>query len=120
VSVLALVIAVIGVYGLLAYTVVQRMPEFGIRLALGASAPQVSWLLLREAMLRVLIGVAGGLLSAWWLARWMESLLFGVHPHDIATFSGVAGLLVLTSLAAVLLPALRAAKIDPTVALRSE
>ena len=120
VSGLALLIAVIGVYGLLAYTVAQRMPEFGIRLTLGASPLRISWLLLRQAMLQVLAGVAGGLLGAWWLARWLESLLFGVHPHDVATFTGVAGLLVLSSLAALLVPARRAMNIDPMTALRAE
>ncbi|MBZ5592991.1 MAG: ABC transporter permease [Acidobacteriia bacterium] len=120
VSGFALLIALVGVYGLLAYTVAQRVPELGIRLALGASPLEVSWLLLRQTMLRVLTGVAAGLLSAWWLARGLESLLFGVGPHDPATFAGVAGILVLASLAAVLAPARRAVKIDPTRALRAE
>jgi len=120
VSGFAFLIAVVGVYGLLAYTVAQRTPELGIRLTLGASPLAVSWLLLRQAMLRVLAGVAGGLLGAWWLARWLESLLFGVRPHDPATFTGVAGLLVLASLAAVLVPARRATRIDPMTALRAE
>jgi putative ABC transport system permease protein len=120
VSGFALLIAVVGVYGLLAYTVAQRMPELGIRLTLGASPLQMSWLLLRQALLRVLAGVTGGLLGAWWLARWLESLLFGVRPHDPATFAGVAGLLILASFAAVLAPARRAMKIDPTAALRAE
>jgi putative ABC transport system permease protein len=116
----ALLIAVVGVYGLLAYTVAQRIPELGIRLALGASPLQLCWLLLRQAMARVLAGVAGGLLGAWLLARWLESLLFGVRRFDPATFAGVAGLLLLASLAAVLTPARRAMKIDPTTALRVE
>jgi len=120
VSGFALLIAVVGVYGLLAYTVAQRMPELGIRLTLGASPWQVSWLLLKQAMLRVLAGVTGGLLAAWWLARGLESLLFGVRPHDAATFAAVAGVLVLASLAAVLAPARRAMKIDPSIALRAE
>ena len=120
VSGLALLIAVVGVYGLLAYTIAQRMPELGIRSALGASPLQLSWLLLRQAISRVLAGVTGGLVSAWWLARWMESLLFGVRPHDPATFAGVAGLLVLVSLAALLVPIGRAMTIDPTSALRAD
>jgi putative ABC transport system permease protein len=120
VSGFALLIAVVGVYGLLAYTVARRMPELGIRLTLGASPPQVSCMLLRQAMVRVFAGVTGGLLGAWWLARWLESLLFGVRPHDPATFVGVAGLLILASLAAVLPPARRAMKIDPATALRAE
>ena len=120
VSGFALLIAVVGVYGLLAYTVAQRMPELGIRLALGASPPQVFWLLLRQAMVRVLTGITGGLLGAWWLARWLESLLFGVRPHDPATFAAVAVILVLASLAAVLAPGRRAMKIAPATALRWE
>ena len=120
VSGLALLIAVVGVYGLLAYTVTRRMPELGIRLALGASPLQVFWLLLRQTMIRVLAGIAGGLLGAWWLARWLENLLFGVRPNDPATFAGVAGVLVLASLAAVLAPGRRAMKIEPTTALRWE
>jgi putative ABC transport system permease protein len=120
VSGFALLIAVVGVYGLLAYTVAQRMPELGIRLTLGASPLQVAWLMLRQAMLRVLAGIGCGLLAAWWLARWLGSLLFGVHPHDPATFAGVAGLLALASLAAVLAPARRAMKIDPVLALQAE
>jgi ABC-type lipoprotein release transport system permease subunit len=67
-----------------------------------------------------LIGISGGLLGAWWLAKWMESLLFGVRPRDPATFEAVAGLLIVASLIAVSLPARRAMRIDPTVALRSE
>jgi ABC-type antimicrobial peptide transport system permease subunit len=120
VSGLALLIAIVGVYGLLAYTLAQRLPELGIRLALGASPVQVSWLLLRQAMLRVLAGVAGGLLAAWWLSRWMESLLVGVRPHDPTIFALTAGVLLLASLAAVVAPARRAMKVDPMVALRAE
>jgi putative ABC transport system permease protein len=120
ISAFALLIAIIGVYGLLAYTVAQRIPELGIRLTLGASPLQVSWLLLRQALARALTGVTCGLLGAWWLARWMENLLFGVRPHDPATFASVAGLLVLASLAAVLGPARRAMRIDPSIALRAE
>lgn len=120
VSGIALVIAVIGVYGLLAYTIAERIPELGIRLALGASPQDVSWLLLRDAMTRVLSGVAGGLLVAWWLARFMGSLLFGVRPHDPVTFTSVAVLMILASLCAILAPARRAINIDPMAALRAD
>jgi putative ABC transport system permease protein len=120
VSGFALLIAVIGVYGVLTYTLAQRMQELGIRLTLGASPLQVSWLLLRQGMSRVLAGTAIGLLGAWWLAQWLESLLFGVRPHDPETFVEVAGILILASMAAVLAPARRAMNIDPTTALRAE
>ena len=120
VSAFALVIAVVGVYGLLAYTVARRMPELGIRLTLGASPFQVSALLVRQTLLRVLAGLAGGLIAAWWMSRWLESLLFGVRPHDPAIFAGVAGFLLAASLAAVLSPIRRAMSIDPATALRTE
>jgi len=120
VSGFALLIAVLGVYGVLAYTVAQRVPELGIRLTLGASPFQVLWLLLRSTMLRVLAGITGGLLAAWWLARLLETLLFGVRPDDPATFAGVACILLLVSVAAMLVPARRAMKIDPMTALRAE
>jgi predicted permease len=120
VSGFALLIAVIGVYGLLAYTVARRTPELAVRQALGASSIRLVCLLLRQAMFRVLTGLAGGLICAWLLAQWLQSLLFGVRPHDLLTFARVAGLFVLVSLAAVLAPALRATKIDPTTALRAD
>ena len=120
VSGFALLIAVIGVYGVLTYTLAQRMQELGIRLTLGASPLQVSWLLLRQGMSRVLAGMAVGLLGAWWLAQWLESLLFDVRPHDPETFVGVAGILILASMAAVLVPTRRVMHIDPTTALRAE
>ena len=120
VSGFGLLIALVGVYGLLAYTVARRMPELGIRLTLGASPLHLSWLLIRQTMLQVFAGVAGGLLGAWWLARWLESQLFGVRPHDPTTFTRVAGLLILTSLAAVIVPVRRATKINPMTALRAE
>ncbi len=120
VSGFSVLIAVVGVYGLLAHAVAQRMPELGIRLALGASPLQVFWLVMRQAMVRVIAGIACGLLGAWWLARWLESLLFSVRPHDPAVFTGTAGILVLASMVAVIVPARRAMRIDPANALRWE
>ena len=115
----ALLIAVVGVYGLLSYAVTQRTQELGIRLTM-ASPLRLFWMLLRQVMLRVLAGVSGGLLLAWWLAHWVESLLFDVRPHDPPTYIAVAVLLVLVSAAAVMVPARRAMKIDPAMALRAE
>jgi putative ABC transport system permease protein len=117
---IALLIAVIGTYGLLAYTIAQRFPELAIRLALGASSVQVSWLMLRQAMVRVLAGVVSGLFSAWFLARFLQSLLFGVQPHDPAIYTAVASVLTVASLVAVLVPARRIFQINPAAALRAD
>ena len=115
---IALLIAVVGTYGLLAYTIAQRGPELAIRLALGASSAHVSGLMLKGAMLRVLAGVAAGLMSAWWLAGLLQSLLFGVHPHDPLIFASVAAVLVLSSMVAVIVPSRRVFKINPASVLR--
>ncbi len=117
-SAIALLIAVVGTYGLLAYMIGQRFPEIAIRLALGASSLHVSGLIFKGAMLRVLAGVAAGLVSAWWLARFLESLLFGVHPRDPVIFLSVAAILVFSSLAALIAPARRVFKISPASVLR--
>jgi putative ABC transport system permease protein len=117
---IALLIAAVGTYGLLAYTIAQRFPELAIRLALGASSVEVSWLMLRQAMLRVFVGVVSGLFSGWFLARFLQSLLFGVQPHDPVIYAAVASVLVVTSLVAVLVPARRIFKINPAAALRAD
>ena len=116
---IALLIAIVGIYGLLTYAIAERFPELAIRLALGASSMQVSWLILRHAMLRVIAGVAIGLFSAWWLTRLLQSLLFDVHPHDPVIFTAVAGILLMASLGAVLAPIRRVFRIDPATALRT-
>ncbi|HZU28549.1 MAG TPA: ABC transporter permease [Bryobacteraceae bacterium] len=120
VSALALLIAIIGIYGLLAYAVARRTPEIGVRLTVGAAPAEVCWLLIRDAMRRVAAGIACGLLASWWLAKLLGSLLFGVRPHDPATFAAVSGLLIVAAAAAVLGPARRAMRIDPMAALRAE
>lgn len=117
---IALLIAVVGTYGLLAYSIAQRFPELAIRLALGASSIHMSWLLLRQAMLRVMVGVASGLASGWFLARWLRSLLFAVQPHDPVIYAAVAAVLVISSLVAVLVPARRVFRINPAAALRAD
>lgn len=117
---IALLIAVVGTYGLLAYTIAQRFPELAIRLALGASSVEVSWLMLRQAMLRVFIGVVSGLFTGWFLARFVQSLLFKVQPHDPVVYAAVTSVLVVASLIAVLVPAWRIFKINPAAALRSD
>ncbi|HEV2687873.1 MAG TPA: ABC transporter permease, partial [Bryobacteraceae bacterium] len=120
ISLLALIMAVIGVYGILAYAAAQRVPEISIRLALGASPPQLLWMLVRQGMLRAMAGIAVGLAGAWMLTRFLASMLFGVEPHDAATFAATGIVLLIASLAAVSLPAWRALRIDPVPALRAD
>jgi putative ABC transport system permease protein len=119
-GILALTLAAVGIYGLLSYSVAQRTPEFGIRLALGAQAADVLRLILRQGVVLVLAGEALGLLGAFALTRLIGSLLFGVTPTDGSTFIVVAGLLAAVALLACYLPARRATKVDPLIALRYE
>ena len=116
----ALILAAIGVYGILSYSVTQRTGEIGIRMALGAQAAQVSLLVGTQGMKLVLAGLAIGMGCALWLTRGMGSLLFRVMPRDPLIFMAAAGMLVLVSVAACCLPARRAARVDPVVALRCE
>ena len=116
----ALLLTAIGLYGVLAWSVVQRTPELGIRLALGAPTRSVLRLVIGQGMRPVLLGLAAGLLAALPLTRLVESYLFGVRAHDPATFGVIAGLLTLVGLLACYLPAQRAAKVDPMVVLRYE
>lgn len=116
----ALLLAGIGVYGLISYSVAQRTPEIGVRLALGASGAQVRRLVMRNGMALALAGLGAGLVIAFLASRWMASLLFGVRPADPLTMFGVVVLLLGVALAASYLPARRAMGIDPATALRSE
>jgi ABC-type antimicrobial peptide transport system permease subunit len=115
---LALLLAAIGLYGLLAYTVVQRMREIGVRVALGAQPRQVLGATMREGLRLVLAGLIAGAAGAWALTRVMRKLLYGVEATDPAMFVAAAILLVAVGLLACYVPARRAAKIDPMVALR--
>jgi putative ABC transport system permease protein len=115
---LALILATVGVYGLMAYTVSQRTHEIGVRVAVGAQRHDVLTLVVREGAKLAFLGIAIGVAAALGLTRLMASLLFAVKPTDPATFAGVAILLALVALAACYLPARRATCIDPLVALR--
>jgi putative ABC transport system permease protein len=116
----ALLLAMIGIYGVTAYYVTQRTQEIGIRIALGAQVGDVMKLVLRNGMALALIGVAIGLAGAFAITRVMATLLFGVRPTDVATFAIVAFCLLVTALLASYLPARRATKVDPLTALRYE
>ena len=117
---LALMLAAVGLYGVLAYTVVRRTNEIGIRLALGAQRSQVLGLVMRDAARMLALGTAIGLPAAWAASRLVSSMLFGLAANDPATIALAIGLLVLTGLLAGYLPARRATKVDPLVALKCE
>ncbi len=117
---LALLLAVVGVYGVMAYTVAQRTHEIGIRLALGSPRGAVRWLVLRESLALGVAGVLAGLGAAWALGRSVESLLYGLKPRDPVSLGGAALVLLLAALLAGWVPALRASRVDPLTALRHE
>jgi putative ABC transport system permease protein len=117
---IALVLAAIGIYGLMSYSVEQQTQELGIRMALGAGKEQVLKLIVGQGMLPVGIGVAVGLGIAFGVTRLLSSLLYGVKPSDPLTFGGVAVVLTVVALFAIYIPARRAMKVDPVVALRNE
>jgi putative ABC transport system permease protein len=117
-SIIALVLATVGLYGVISYAVSQRVPEIGIRIALGAQSQDIVHLVVRHAALVVCVGLATGALGAALLGNAMRSLLFGIAPFDPATFVGVAALLAAIALLASYLPARRAARVNPLTALR--
>ena len=117
---IALLLATLGIAGVVAYSVGQRTREIGLRVALGASRGSILSLVLREGLTYAGLGVAAGVGLALGLTRLMSSLLFGVQVTDSVTFATVTGVVALVSAAASLLPALRATRVDPMEALRCE
>jgi putative ABC transport system permease protein len=119
-GVLALILAALGIYGVLSYTVAQRTNEIGIRVALGAERRHVLRLVLNQGVLVIFAGLAIGVTASLLLTRFLASLLFGVTPTDPITFAGVAFLLAVVAMAACYIPARRAVRVDPMVALKYE
>jgi putative ABC transport system permease protein len=119
-SAAAFLLAMIGIYGVTAYYVTQRTQEIGIRIALGAQVKDVITLVLRSGLVLTVIGVVIGLAAAFALTRWMKTLLFAVNPTDAVTLIAVCAGVLITALVACLIPARRATRVDPMVALRYE
>ncbi len=117
---IALVLAIVGIYGVMSYSVTQRTHEIGIRMAIGARPRDVFKMILGHGMKLALIGVGIGLVSAFGLTRLMETMLFGVNPTDVTTFASISILLITVALLACYLPGRRATKVEPTISLRYE
>ena len=116
----ALLLALVGLYGLMAYSVSRRTHEVGIRIALGAQRADVMLLVLKKAALLLALGLLSGLLASWFATRAIQAFLFGVDRHDPTTILSVCGLLAASGLIAAIIPARRAASIDPMQAIRTE
>jgi ABC-type antimicrobial peptide transport system permease subunit len=117
---MALLLASVGIYGVVSYSVSQRSREIGIRMAFGAEARNVLGMLMKEVLRLVTVGVAAGLLGAWALSRYLTSILYAVRATDLETYALAAVLMAAVALTACLVPAHRATKVDPLVALRYE
>lgn len=117
---LALVLACVGIYGVLSYLAGQRVAEIGVRMALGAGARDVVWLVLRQSLAMITAGVVIGIAGAWVAGRLMAHLVDGIQPPNPATFAIMIPILVVAALVASFVPARRASRIDPMSALRQE
>jgi predicted permease len=119
-AVIALVLSSVGLYAVMAYSVTQRTAEIGLRMALGAQARQVRWMILRLGLAQLALGLTLGLAGALGLSRVMQRMLVGITPSDPVTFAAITMVLTIVSIAACLLPARRATLVDPLAALRAE
>jgi putative ABC transport system permease protein len=119
-AILALVLATVGLYGVLAQSIAQRTREIGLRVAIGATRRDIAVLVFREAFTLIAAGVSLGLLAAWHSTRLLHSLLFGVAPRDALSFAAAAIAVVLIGLLASYLPARRATRVSPLAAMRLE
>jgi ABC-type antimicrobial peptide transport system permease subunit len=117
---LAMLLAAVGLYGVLSFSVAQRTREMGIRMALGAARREILWLVLKQGMMLALTGMVVGIIATFGVSRFLSSMLFGITPNDPATFLTVSILLTLVATLACAIPARRATKIDPMEALRYE
>jgi ABC-type antimicrobial peptide transport system permease subunit len=117
---LALVLAALGLYGVLAHAVARRTPEIGVRRALGAPPASVLGLVIREGLVPAAAGAALGLAAAFFLTRGIASLLYGLTPADPGVFAAIAAVLLAVAAAACVLPARRAMRVDPMIALRGD
>ncbi len=117
---MALLLAAVGLYGVVAYLTEQRRREFGLRMAVGATGSQILTMVLRQGCRRVAAGLVLGLALSSAATRFLASMLYGVPPLDLATYAMAALLLMLVMLAATLVPAWRASRLNPTLALRAE
>jgi putative ABC transport system permease protein len=117
---LALLIAITGIYAVLSYSMSRRTSEIGLRMALGATTGSILRLTLIQGLRPALLGIGLGAAGAWWLSSYLTALLFNIKPFDVITYAAVAALLMMTALSACYLPARRAMRIDPAVALRTE
>jgi putative ABC transport system permease protein len=119
-AIVSLILAALGTFAVIAYLINQGLPEIGIRIALGATRLNILTMIVRRGMLLTTCGIAAGLIVAFILSRFIESLLFGVLPHDPETYVAVSLVLISVSLLATSIPAGRAARTDPVTCLRNE